>query len=110
MTSPKLTAVKAVLSIVKPTIVGALLLAGWPATAQDGDSRRISVSATITPNTQDHVEWLTMQGVLIEYIATEEAHDTTEQNTSDNKTKASSAPDQKAPAMLEKKTKKTPTP
>ncbi len=107
------TAVKGISSIIKPMImmiIGALLLIGWPVTAQDGDSRRTSVSATITANTQDHVEWLTTQGVLIEYIATQEAHDTTDQNTSDKKTKAQVATDQTTPTVPEKKTTKLPTP
>ena len=105
------TAVKGIMSIIKPMImmiIGALLLIGWPATAQDGDSRRISVQATITANTQDDVEWLTMQGVLIEYIATEEAKNSSEQNT-DKQTKASGATDQATPAVLEKKATKSPT-
>lgn len=105
MTSPKLTAVNANLSIVKPTIVGALLLAGWPATAQDGDSRRISVGATITPNTQDHVEWLRREGVLIEYIATEKARGTT-----DKKTEASGTTRAITPATRENKITKPPAP
>jgi len=100
------------MSIIKPMImmiIGALLLIGWPATAQDGDSRRISVQATITANTQDDAEWLTTQGVLIEYIATEEAKNSSDQNTTEEKTKASGATDQTTPTVLEKEATKPPT-